>query len=199
MPTNIDFKTRRELCARWAKRAEEVGEIQNPGSCENCGKETQALDKHHPDYTRPTNVVWWCRKCHNNFHQPEGPRGPKVQAAFHDDEYPFGSLPIDAHIQSIVNGDFEKWRKSREVITHRTPIEEVLDRVKRTPKIVAPVPDPYPRVERDLKKLERAWEEEQAKIPFWDKYQVIEKPSPGYVNHIGSRNRLQLTRSKRNG
>ena len=35
-----------------------------PNVCEECGS-NENLEKHHPDYSQPSNVVVLCRDCHN--------------------------------------------------------------------------------------------------------------------------------------
>jgi hypothetical protein len=39
------------------------GKIRKPANCESCGK-TCAVEAHHEDYTRPLDVQWLCRDCH---------------------------------------------------------------------------------------------------------------------------------------
>lgn len=46
-----------------ARQAYNNGVIQKPLVCENC-HEDKPLDKHHPDYDKPLEVEWLCRKCH---------------------------------------------------------------------------------------------------------------------------------------
>lgn len=38
--------------------------------CANC-KTKNDLQRHHPDYTKPKQVIILCRKCHNNLHEKE--------------------------------------------------------------------------------------------------------------------------------
>lgn len=40
-----------------------------PVPCEVCGAKAEA---HHPDYDRPGDVVWLCRKHHRQAHAREG-------------------------------------------------------------------------------------------------------------------------------
>ncbi len=35
--------------------------------CEQCGKAD--VESHHPDYSRPREVVWLCRPCHLELHR----------------------------------------------------------------------------------------------------------------------------------
>lgn len=47
--------------------------------CETCGK--HKTDAHHPDYSKPLEVVWLCRSCHKKEHgrrKREEPRGHYV-------------------------------------------------------------------------------------------------------------------------
>lgn len=44
------------------------GRIKKPAKCELCGREGR-LEKHHPDYTDPDKVLFWCICCHRRFHR----------------------------------------------------------------------------------------------------------------------------------
>lgn len=44
-------------------RQMKAGEIVKPESCEGCGLK-RAVEKHHPDYSRPVLVLWLCKPCH---------------------------------------------------------------------------------------------------------------------------------------
>ena len=46
------------------------GRIVKPKECQDCGAATR-LDGHHPDYTKPLDVVWVCRPCHGKRHRKE--------------------------------------------------------------------------------------------------------------------------------
>jgi len=39
-----------------------------PAACERCGI-TCTTHGHHPDYSKPLEVVWVCRKCHAKEHR----------------------------------------------------------------------------------------------------------------------------------
>lgn len=41
-----------------------------PMLCQDCGSRPPC-DKHHPDYDRPTVIVWLCRSCHMKRHAEE--------------------------------------------------------------------------------------------------------------------------------
>ena len=44
-----------------------VGFIKRPSKCEVCMKECKP-DGHHKDYSKPLDVQWLCRTCHNHQH-----------------------------------------------------------------------------------------------------------------------------------
>jgi hypothetical protein len=46
------------------------GLINKPKKCSDC-KEEKALQGHHPDYSKPLEVIWLCRKCHDSLHRIE--------------------------------------------------------------------------------------------------------------------------------
>ncbi len=52
--------SRAQRAVHWAVK---VGHLVRPETCEQCGKGGR-IDGHHPDYTRPLDVVWLCRSCH---------------------------------------------------------------------------------------------------------------------------------------
>lgn len=37
--------------------------------CVNCGDPKS--EAHHPDYSKPTEVIWYCRKCHMDHHKKD--------------------------------------------------------------------------------------------------------------------------------
>lgn len=54
------------------------GNIIKPTNCSKCGKvfsvdKLDELHAHHPDYRRPLNILWLCRKCHADIHS-DAPR-----------------------------------------------------------------------------------------------------------------------------
>lgn len=51
------------------------GRVERPATCERCGKEPppfrdgrSAIQAHHPDYSKPMDVVWLCQPCHHAVH-----------------------------------------------------------------------------------------------------------------------------------
>ena len=43
------------------------GFMMRPDKCSDCNKECKP-DAHHPDYSKPLEVIWLCRECHNKEH-----------------------------------------------------------------------------------------------------------------------------------
>jgi hypothetical protein len=41
-----------------------AGKLTRANACSHCGKTDVPIDAHHPDYSRPAEVVWLCRRCH---------------------------------------------------------------------------------------------------------------------------------------
>ena len=39
------------------------GKLTKPALCEGCGL-PKRVEKHHPDYSKPLLVVWFCKPCH---------------------------------------------------------------------------------------------------------------------------------------
>jgi hypothetical protein len=37
--------------------------------CQHCGKTDGRLDAHHPDYSKPLEVIFLCRSCHTILHK----------------------------------------------------------------------------------------------------------------------------------
>ncbi len=46
------------------------GTLVRPTECEQCYIECKP-DGHHPDYTKPLEVIWLCNKCHKKAHAEE--------------------------------------------------------------------------------------------------------------------------------
>ncbi len=54
-----------------AKRA---GRITPKDNCEKCGHDFSEFKReaHHPDYSRPLDVIWLCKQCHGQLHARYG-------------------------------------------------------------------------------------------------------------------------------
>lgn len=44
------------------------GKLKRPDKCSRCGK-TCEPQAHHPDYTKPLDIIWLCTTCHANEHK----------------------------------------------------------------------------------------------------------------------------------
>ena len=44
------------------------GRIERPSYCEGCFQE-KFVEGHHPDYDKPLEVDWLCKKCHRELHK----------------------------------------------------------------------------------------------------------------------------------
>jgi hypothetical protein len=56
--------------ANWAVgNAVRDGRLQRPDNCSECGVPC-IPDGHHEDYSKPLEVRWLCRSCHNKAHAP---------------------------------------------------------------------------------------------------------------------------------
>ena len=44
------------------------GKINRPDFCESCFQE-KFVEGHHPDYDKPLEVTWLCKKCHTELHK----------------------------------------------------------------------------------------------------------------------------------
>jgi hypothetical protein len=58
--------------AFWAVRA---GVLRRPQRCSRCGDRPprRRLHAHHPDYSKPLDVVWLCSRCHGREHRMASP------------------------------------------------------------------------------------------------------------------------------
>lgn len=45
------------------------GKLMKPSKCSLCGSEEYAIDGHHPDYSKPLEVIWVCKPCHGIIHR----------------------------------------------------------------------------------------------------------------------------------
>ena len=43
------------------------GDLIVPNKCKRCNKKKK-LEAHHEDYSKPLEVTWLCRQCHNEIH-----------------------------------------------------------------------------------------------------------------------------------
>ena len=50
-------------------RAIETGRMVRPANCSECGRSDVQIQGHHPDYSKPLDVVWLCPTCHGAAHR----------------------------------------------------------------------------------------------------------------------------------
>lgn len=62
-----------------AQYLQHIGAILRPVECADCGQQA-LLEKHHPDYGKPDEVVWVCRPCHVKRHARHVRRGVAIAA-----------------------------------------------------------------------------------------------------------------------
>lgn len=56
-----------------------IGAILRPTQCNDCGQKA-LLEKHHPDYGQPEQIIWVCRPCHVKRHMRHVKRGIAIAA-----------------------------------------------------------------------------------------------------------------------
>lgn len=61
------WASRKALCSK-VYLAVKRGEIVRGLTCEECSSSNH-IDAHHDDYSKPLDVRWLCRKCHNKWHK----------------------------------------------------------------------------------------------------------------------------------
>lgn len=49
------------------KYAIKTGKTKRPDDCSKCYKKCKP-EGHHPDYDKPLEVIWLCKKCHCELH-----------------------------------------------------------------------------------------------------------------------------------
>ena len=95
---NFDMKVRaKEAVVRLLRN----GTLVRPTTCPKC--ESQAnIEAHHPDYNKPTEIVWLCHKCHMNEH-------PKCMSLRSDKEPRYRSIVGSKMRKEIklINGGYE--------------------------------------------------------------------------------------------
>lgn len=69
-----------------------------PGCCECC-KTKEGITAHHPDYTKPLEVVWLCVDCHKELHRKEREQSGK---RFHKLLQPFKQLDLFINHNSFI-------------------------------------------------------------------------------------------------
>jgi len=55
------------LHVMWALK---LGVLEKPKSCQSCNKEIK-VEAHHEDYSKPLEIMWLCKICHETLHHKE--------------------------------------------------------------------------------------------------------------------------------
>lgn len=53
-------------CRRKFIYAVNSGKLKRPQKCSSCGGKNP--EGHHPDYNKPLEVIWLCKRCHSDIH-----------------------------------------------------------------------------------------------------------------------------------
>lgn len=65
---SIELRARRK-----AQKAVRCGKLIRPDACDACGtREARRIEAHHPDYSKPLEVLWLCTLCHGAIHASHG-------------------------------------------------------------------------------------------------------------------------------
>ena len=56
--------TKAKTKLHWAVK---TGKLERPIFCDQC-REIRKINAHHPDYTKPLEVIWLCHSCHKILH-----------------------------------------------------------------------------------------------------------------------------------
>ncbi len=51
-----------------ASNAIKLGKLSRPTACQDCNKQGR-VEGHHPDYTKPLEITWLCKRCHALKHR----------------------------------------------------------------------------------------------------------------------------------
>ena len=62
----------REYCHGVIRNLLKFKKITKPNTCSLCGLPGK-IDAHHPDYSKPKEYIWLCKKCHINLHKAKYP------------------------------------------------------------------------------------------------------------------------------
>lgn len=99
------------------------GGLDKPEACERCGRKTEYLDSHHPDYKKPFLVKFLCKSCHKLLHlgsklppkgSMDGVSGALNEArAFH--EYGFGIKHAPHSTEVEYGGGRERRFKGKQI------------------------------------------------------------------------------------
>lgn len=58
----------RDFARMKVSKAVKRGVLVRPTACSKCGDGDRKVFAHHPDYSKPLEVVWLCQPCHTRLH-----------------------------------------------------------------------------------------------------------------------------------
>lgn len=76
------------------------GKVIRPDKCSLCSDDQFVIEAHHPDYSKPYEVVWLCRSCHGFVHR-------KVHAKRLSEEISKENATVCSHDESM-RGELEE-------------------------------------------------------------------------------------------
>jgi formylmethanofuran dehydrogenase subunit E len=59
----------KRLAVNSVNNAIRTGKIKKPDACSRCGETACRIEGHHPDYSKPLDVIWLCETCHKLEHK----------------------------------------------------------------------------------------------------------------------------------
>lgn len=71
IPPRAPAKDQKASARRKTQYARKAGKLRLGESCQDCGRgfsDERPRQAHHPDYSRPLDVVWLCPACHGHRH-----------------------------------------------------------------------------------------------------------------------------------
>ena len=81
-------------------KAVKLGKVLKPKECERCGAKQPFA--HHPDHSKPLEVIWLCGSCHNEEHHPSKERVVRKVLWLAESQIKF--LEQEAKRQKLPNG-----------------------------------------------------------------------------------------------
>lgn len=68
-PKPMSERQLHEKANRWVVQLVQMGKLKKAVKCCQCQSRKNIIG-HHPDYHKPTNVIWMCQACHIKIHLP---------------------------------------------------------------------------------------------------------------------------------
>ena len=65
----VSLAEAKKICHGLVSKAVKRGTLKRPATCTHCGNPSpETIQGHHPDYRKPLEVIWLCKKCHRLEH-----------------------------------------------------------------------------------------------------------------------------------